>query len=73
MRSAGSFELVLSSVFFALGGWWVDSQLGLTPLLTCLGVVLGFAGATASLYYRYRAQFSAAPRHAVRSVQDARP
>lgn len=58
MRSAGSYELVLSSVFFALGGWLIDGWIGTTPFVTCIGVVLGFLGATASIFYRYRAQFA---------------
>lgn len=58
MRSAGSYELVLSSVFFALGGWLIDGWLGTTPFVTCIGVVLGFLGATASIFYRYRSQFA---------------
>jgi F0F1-type ATP synthase assembly protein I len=60
MRSAGSYELVLSGVIFALGGLLVDRWLGTTPWLTCLAAVVGFAGATVSLYYRYQAQFAAA-------------
>ena len=63
MRSAGSFELVMSSVVFALLGWFVDGRLGTTPLFTTVGVVLGFAGATISLYYRYRARYAEAARH----------
>jgi F0F1-type ATP synthase assembly protein I len=58
MRSAGSYELVLSGVLFALGGLLLDRWLGTTPFLVCLGAVLGFTGATVSLYYRYRAQIA---------------
>jgi F0F1-type ATP synthase assembly protein I len=60
MRSAGSYELVLSALLFAAGGWFIDGWLGTRPLVTCLGVVLGFAGACASLYYRYKSQYAAA-------------
>jgi F0F1-type ATP synthase assembly protein I len=60
MRSAGSYELVLSGVLFAVGGLLLDRWLGTTPYLVCLGAVLGFFGASVSIYYRYRAQFAEA-------------
>lgn len=62
MRSAGSFELVMSSVVFALLGWFADERLGTAPVFTTMGVVLGFAGASISLYYRYRTRYAEAAR-----------
>lgn len=38
---------------FTLAGYWLDSKVpSLKPLFTVLGFVVGFAGATASLYYQ---------------------
>jgi F0F1-type ATP synthase assembly protein I len=57
-RSGGSFELVVSAMAFALLGWWADAWVGTTPALTIAGAVFGFAGATVSLLYRYRARIA---------------
>jgi F0F1-type ATP synthase assembly protein I len=58
MRSAGAYELVLAAAVFALGGWFIDGWLGIRPILTCVGAVVGFTGAVVSLYYRYKAQYA---------------
>lgn len=57
-QSAGSFELVLSAVILGLGGLWIDNKIGTTPWLTILFTVLGFVGACASMYYRYKHRIS---------------
>lgn len=69
MRSAGAYELVLAAILFALGGWYVDGLLGTTPIATSVGVVLGFTGACASLYYRYRAQYAEAVRERLEAAE----
>lgn len=53
-QSTGGYEMVAGGVLFALGGLWLDRQLGLTPLLTIVLAILGFAGGVASVYYRYQ-------------------
>ena len=55
-QSTGGYELVLSAVVFGLIGWWLDRRLGWTPFLLVSFTILGFVGATVSIYYRYRAQ-----------------
>ncbi len=57
-NSAGSYELVLSAVALGLIGLLVDRQVGTTPVFTIVLTVLGFVGATLSLYYRYRHQIA---------------
>lgn len=56
--SSGSFELVLSAVILGLVGLWIDRSVGTTPLFTVGLTILGFVGAGASLYYRYRYEIS---------------
>lgn len=53
-NSYGSFELVLSSVLLALGGWWIDTSVGTTPLFTVVGAILGAVGATIKIVVAYR-------------------
>ncbi|MFV0523118.1 MAG: AtpZ/AtpI family protein [Acidimicrobiales bacterium] len=55
-HSVGSYELVLSSLIFGLGGWWLDRRLGTTPILACSLATVGFVGSACSLYYRYKAR-----------------
>lgn len=57
-QSAGSFELVLSAVVFGLFGLWLDGRFGIRPWLTITFTVLGFIGACASMYYRYKHRIS---------------
>ena len=52
--SSGGYEMVFAGVIFALVGLWLDRQLGLTPVLTIVLAVLGFAGGVAGVYYRYK-------------------
>lgn len=53
-NSHGSFELVMSSVLLALGGWWIDSLAGTKPLFMVVGAVLGVTGATIKIVVAYR-------------------
>lgn len=53
-RSTGGFELAFSGVVFALIGLWLDRWLGTVPLFTVGLAVLGFVGAVANVYYRYK-------------------
>ncbi|MBF0587206.1 AtpZ/AtpI family protein [Prosthecochloris sp. N3] len=38
------FQIAVSFAFFVLIGYWGDQQLGTTPLLMLLGVVVGMVG-----------------------------
>lgn len=53
-RSTGGFELAFSGVIFCLLGLWIDRQLGTVPLFTLVLAALGFIGAVANIYYRYK-------------------
>lgn len=53
-QSSGSYEMVFSGVLFALGGLWLDKQLGWTPVLTIVLTVVGFVGGVLNVYYRYQ-------------------
>lgn len=58
-NSSGSFELVLSAVILGLGGYVVDGWVGTRPLFMVLFTILGFVGAAASVYYRYKYEIAA--------------
>ena len=58
-RSNGGFELVLSGVIFCFAGLWLDRRLGTVPLFTVVLAVLGFGGAVANIYYRYKREIAA--------------
>lgn len=53
-NSSGSFELVLSAVMLGLAGYFLDGWAGTRPVFMILFTVLGFFGAAASVYYRYK-------------------
>lgn len=53
-NSSGSFELVLSAVLLGLLGYFVDGWAGTRPLFMIGFTILGFVGATVSIYYRYK-------------------
>lgn len=53
-RSSGSYELVVSAVLLGLIGFGIDLWLGLLPILTVSLGMLGFLGASISIFYRYR-------------------
>jgi len=45
-------QFAAAILVFSYAGIWLDDKTGWGPLFTILGLVLGFAGATTSLYYR---------------------
>ena len=53
-ESSGSYELVLGAVVFGLIGLVIDRQLGTTPVFLLVLTVAGLAGASISIYYRYK-------------------
>ncbi len=53
-ESSGSYELVLGAVLFGLIGLVIDRQLGTTPAFLLLLTIAGLAGASISIYYRYK-------------------
>jgi hypothetical protein len=61
-RSTGSFELVLAPLLLGLLGFWVDRQVGTTPVLTVLFALAGISGAAIRLYYGYRYAMAALAR-----------
>jgi F0F1-type ATP synthase assembly protein I len=49
-RHAGlGFQFAAVLALFALGGWWLDEELGTRPWLLVLGCLLGAVGATIAL------------------------
>ncbi len=38
------FQIAVSFAFFVLGGYWLDEQLGTSPLLLLVGVGAGLTG-----------------------------
>lgn len=61
-NSHGSFELVLSPVILALGGWWIDGKVGTSPWFAVVGALMGVIGATVKIVIAYRADMA---RHSV--------
>ena len=59
-HSTGSFELVGGAIVAALVGFALDNMLGLTPVLTLVFALAGFAGATYSIWLNYRTKMAAA-------------
>lgn len=46
-------QFAAAVALFTLGGVWLDRQFeGFRPLFTILGLLLGFAGASTSLYFQ---------------------
>ncbi len=43
--------VALGTLLFSLIGWWVDSKLGTTPVLTILGAFVGAGAGFYRLYY----------------------
>jgi F0F1-type ATP synthase assembly protein I len=54
MHSTGAYELVFSALLVGFFGYGLDQWLGTGPYLVILFSMLGFIGASASLYYRYK-------------------
>lgn len=51
-RHAGfGLTFALATGIFLLAGWWIDAQVGSTPLFTILGALLG---AGAGFYHMYQ-------------------
>lgn len=50
-----SFELALAPVLFGLLGWWLDSMLGIFPVLTIALGLLGVVGVFVKAWYTYAA------------------
>jgi len=53
-ESSGSYELVLGSVIFGLIGLLIDRRIGTTPVFMLVLTIAGMAGASISIYYRYK-------------------
>ncbi len=56
--STGAYELVLSALIVGLLGYGLDRWLGTAPVLRDRHEHLGFLGASASLYSRYKVQLA---------------
>ncbi len=52
--STGGMELAFGPVVFALIGLWIDRTFGTMPLFVVGLTILGFVGAVANVYYRYK-------------------
>lgn len=48
-----AFELVVAPLVFGLVGFALDKAFGITPILTIITVVIGFAGTAVKLWYGY--------------------
>ena len=59
--------LAASTGFFLAVGWWLDGRMGVTPLLTILGALLGAGAGLYSIYHH----MVVAPRERDRRKQDA--
>ncbi len=55
-RSTGAYELVLSPLILGVIGFGIDRLLGTLPVLTVTFVVAGLVGASAKLYFSYKAE-----------------
>ncbi len=66
--STGAYELVIGALAAALVGWAVDTVVGTTPLFVLLFAVIGFVGASYSIWLNYRTDMAeAAADRAVRA------
>lgn len=70
-RSHGGFDLVLAPVLLALVGLWLDTELGIRPLLTIVFLALGAIGATLKVYYDWRRGMDAATAAAAQARLEA--
>ncbi len=70
-HSTGSYELVVAAFAAAALGFWIDTVLGIRPILTLIFAVFGFVGAGYSIYLRYQAQMAVA--EADRTARRAAP
>ena len=53
-QTSGAYELVLGAVVFGLIGLLIDRRVGTTPVFLLVFSIAGLAGASISLYYRYK-------------------
>ncbi len=56
--STGAYELVLSALIVGVLGYGLDRWLGTAPVFVIVMSILGFLGASASLYSRYKLQLA---------------
>jgi len=61
-RSSGSFELVGGALLLGAAGWFLDGFLGTRPIFMVALAVVGLAGATLSVFFRYRFDMDRATR-----------
>ncbi len=59
-RSTGSYELVVAAIAAAALGFWIDTVLGIRPVLTLIFAMVGFVGAGYSIYLQYQEQMTPA-------------
>ncbi len=59
-HSTGSYELVVAALAAAALGFWIDTVLGIRPVLTLVFAMAGFVGAGYSIYLRYQDQMAVA-------------
>ena len=57
-HSTGSYELVIAAIAAAGLGFWIDSVLGIVPVLTLIFALAGFVGAGYSIYLQYQAKMA---------------
>ncbi len=69
-RSTGSYELAVAVVILGFAGWLADRWLETLPIFTAVFSVLGFLGASISIYYRYRESIARANENRLLSQAD---
>ena len=53
-RGHGGWEMALTPVVFALGGWYLDGLFGTEPFLIVLGAVIGLVGSVTNQFFQYK-------------------
>ena len=59
-NSTGAYELIIGAIAAGAFGGLIDWAVGTFPLFMVIFFVLGFFGASAGIYYRYKAAMEAA-------------
>ena len=59
-RGHGGWEMALSPVIFALGGWYLDGVFGTEPVLIVVGAVVGLVGSVVNQYFQYKHRMAVA-------------
>ena len=71
-----AFDFALMLVLFGAIGWFIDSELGTTPVFICGLALIGFIGQFARMWYAYDAEMrkheAALPRRTA-APTDAQP